>query len=56
MLAILKFLTRDQSAAAAVEYGILPAFIVIAAFLALHHLGTHVNDVYDKAGDVLERH
>jgi Flp pilus assembly pilin Flp len=56
MLAILKFLSRDQSAAAAVEYGLLLALIALGAFFALRHLGEHVSMVYDRAGDAFDRH
>ena len=54
MLAILKFLSRDQSAATAVEYGVLIALVALAAFFAVSRLGTHLNVLYDRAGDVLE--
>jgi Flp pilus assembly pilin Flp len=56
MLEILKFLSRDESAASAVEYALLLALIALAAFVALNRLGTHLNIVYDRAGDVLESH
>ena len=56
MLEILKFLSHDESAASAVEYGLLLALIALAALVALTRLGTHVNAAYDRAGDVLRRH
>jgi pilus assembly protein Flp/PilA len=56
MLATLKFLSQDESAATAVEYGLLLALIAIAALAGLTSLGTHLKAAYDRAGDVLERH
>lgn len=55
MLATLKFLGRDESAAAAVEYGILIALIALVALVGLTRLGHHVSAIYDQAGDRLER-
>lgn len=54
MLATLKFLGRDESAAAAVEYGILIALIALVALIGITHLGKHVSEVFDRAGDRLE--
>ncbi len=56
MLATLKFLGRDESAAAAVEYGILIALIALIAMIGIHRLGVHVSAIYDSAGDHLESH
>ncbi len=56
MLATLTFLGRDESAAAAVEYGILIALIALVALIGITRLGDHLSAVYDRAGDVLETH
>ena len=54
MLATLKFLARDESAVALVEYGILIAFIALFLVVGLTFLGSRVSDIYDRAGDHLQ--
>ena len=49
----LKFLTQDESAAAAVEYGLLLAFIAIVAAVGLGHLANSLNTAYENARDAL---
>ncbi len=51
MFATLKFLGPDESAAAAVEYGILIALIALVALAGLSFLGNRVSGIYDRAGD-----
>ena len=51
MLDILKFLSHDESAAAAVEYALLLALIALTALFAITRLGTHLSRVYDRGGD-----
>ena len=56
MLATLIFLGRDESAAAAIEYGILIALIALVALIGITRMGHHVSEIYDRAGDRLESH
>ena len=51
MLATLKFLTRDESAAPAVEYGVLLGFIALTAILSLQHLGRSLHVILQDAAD-----
>jgi len=50
MLAILNFLSHDESAAAAVEYGLLLGLVALAALAALLRVGAHLGLVYERAG------
>ena len=56
MLATLKFLGQDDSAAAAVEYGLLVALIALVALAGLSQMGTSLSGIYDHAEDVLAHH
>jgi Flp pilus assembly pilin Flp len=56
MLATLTFLGRDESAAAAIEYGILIALIALVAMVGFARLGDHVSAIFDRAGDRFESH
>jgi Flp pilus assembly pilin Flp len=47
MLAIMKFLIEDESAAAAIEYAILLGFIALVAFFALHNVGRAIDRIFD---------
>jgi pilus assembly protein Flp/PilA len=50
MLAILNFLTQDESAAAAVEYGLLLGLVALAALAAITRMGAAVHSVFELAG------
>jgi Flp pilus assembly pilin Flp len=56
MLATLNFLTRDESAAAAVEYGLLLGFIALGVFFALHEVGRGVDRVFDSVRNAFRGH
>jgi Flp pilus assembly pilin Flp len=56
MLTIIAFLSQDESAAAAVEYGLLLAFIAIVAIVGITHLANALNAVYLSARDALVGH
>jgi len=53
MRIILNFLSRDDSAAA-VEYGLLLAFIALAAFAAISDVGERLKIVFGRAGGLGE--
>jgi Flp pilus assembly pilin Flp len=56
MLATLKFLTRDETAASAVEYGVLLAAIALAAIFSLRHVGTRIDSIFDSVRNAIRHH
>jgi Flp pilus assembly pilin Flp len=56
MLATLKFLARDDTAAAAIEYGLLLAAIALVAILSLRHVGRGIDSIFDSVRDALRSH
>lgn len=56
MFSIIKFLSYDESAAAAVEYGMLLAFVALAALFGLTRVGSHLDQLFDRLRHDLERH
>jgi len=54
-----KFLSRfveDQSAATAIEYGLIVALIAVAIISAVTALGTNLNTSLSKAGSAIKGH
>jgi len=56
MLSTYIHLIRDETAASAVEYGLLVFFIALAAFFALHSVGRSVDATFDGVRNVLRHH
>ncbi|MBV9333927.1 MAG: Flp family type IVb pilin [Candidatus Eremiobacteraeota bacterium] len=56
MLATLNFLTRDETAAAAVEYGLLLAAIALVAIFSLFHIGRQVDSIFDGVRNAIRDH
>ena len=53
MLATLKFLSRDDTAAVYVEYALLISLIAIAALAAVLQVGHQLRSVYHRVGEPL---
>jgi Flp pilus assembly pilin Flp len=56
MLATLKFLIRDDTAASAIEYALLLGSIALVAFLSLRHIGTRIDAIFDSVRNALRHH
>ncbi|MFN3619564.1 Flp family type IVb pilin [Sphingorhabdus sp.] len=52
MIFIKKF-WKNESAATAIEYGLIAALIVIAAMAGIVNLGSNQKDRYDKVDDAI---
>jgi len=51
MLATLKFLSRDESAAAAIEYGVLLGFIALTAILSIPNVGRELHVLFQDVAN-----
>ena len=54
MLSLIKSLTRDQSGATAIEYGLIAALVAIAAMGGMSLLGTSLNSIFSSVGTTLQ--
>jgi pilus assembly protein Flp/PilA len=54
MFSLIKSLTRDQSGATAIEYGLIAALVAIAAMGGMSLLGTSLNSIFSSVGTTLQ--
>jgi pilus assembly protein Flp/PilA len=46
---------RDESAATAIEYGLIAALVAVGLIVALRGLSTNLNSTYTRVGSALTR-
>ncbi len=46
-MAFIKFLTKDESGATAIEYGLIAALIAVAAITAFQLVGTNLSSIFN---------
>ena len=45
---------KDESGATAIEYGLIPALVSVAAIIALQAMGTSLRDMFQTVADALD--